>query len=236
MTVPHQTTKIFDALTLPLSLTLFFLLFFSFSFGSVVVRMTSGEFGGDTSLPSCHVGYIMVSESGGVRESVVEVRLELRPSIAVSSPSSSVWKMNSQQQFQQQQQQQQTLTPSPLGNRLGQGGVGTVDAVRIRAASTQHGVFFRRAVVDFGTAAVGSVCQIKVELCNATSRPVDVILSDPSLPFLVVRTEVSIRPHAFVHVVVRFVPGMARESSQQLTAQTLDGAYHFQILLLGRAE
>ena len=207
--------------------------------------MPSGNFVENTSLPSCHVGYIMVSESGGARESVVEVRLELRPHLSVSSPSSPAWKMSSrhlqqhlhhQQQQQQQHQLQQTLTPSPLGSRLGQGATSTADTVRIRAASTQHGVFFRRALVDFGTAAVGSVCQLKVELCNATNRPVDVILSDPCLPFLVVKTEVSIRPHAFVQIVVRFVPGIARESSQQLTAQTLDGAYHFQILLTGRAE
>ena len=144
--------------------------------------------------------------------------------------------LHHQQQQQQQHQLQQTLTPSPLGSRLGQGATSTADTVRIRAASTQHGVFFRRALVDFGTAAVGSVCQLKVELCNATNRPVDVRLSDPCLPFLVVKTEVSIRPHAFVQIVVRFVPGIARESSQQLTAQTLDGAYHFQILLTGRAE
>lgn len=187
-----------------------------------------GDAAGDLSLPSSHVGYIMVSEAGGGHETVVEVRLELRPrqhaTSAMPGFPSSVLKMSPS--FYRLQNQ----TPPPVkrqnsGSRTG--------PVHIRASSTQRGVFFRRQSINFGSVPVGSICQQKVELCNATSHTMVVYLSDPCLPFVLMRNEIAIRPQSFVNVLVRFVPGTAKFSSVDMTAQTLDGSFHFKTLLLG---
>jgi len=112
--------------------------------------------------------------------------------------------------------------------------VDSAEAVRVRASAAQSGVFFRSQSLNFGTVAMGSICQQRVQLCNATTSAVVVYLSDPCLPFVLERNEITIRSNSYVNVVVRFVPGMVKESTAEMFAQTVDGAYHFKTLLIGQ--
>lgn len=90
---------------------------------------------------------------------------------------------------------------------------------------------FRRQTANFGAAVVGSVSQLRVDLCNPSSFPVAVLLADPELPFLVAHNEVLLLPRSFVRLLVRFVPVAERESSALLVAQT--GGGQTSLLLLG---
>jgi len=92
-------------------------------------------------------------------------------------------------------------------------------------------VYFRRQTANFGAALVGSVAQLRVELCNASASAVAVLLADPDLPFLVAHNEVLLQPRSFVRLVIRFVPVSARESSALLVAQA--GGAQVSLLLLG---
>jgi hypothetical protein len=64
---------------------------------------------------------------------------------------------------------------------------------------------------------------------------VTVYLGDPCMPFVLLHNEVTIRPHAYVRVAVRFIPRTVGAYSNELLAQTADGSFHTKILLAGSA-
>lgn len=60
-------------------------------------------------------------------------------------------------------------------------------------------------------------------------------LGDPSRSFVLLHSEVTLRPQSYCRVPVRFLPAEQGEYSDELIAQTADGAHHTKILLLGAA-
>ena len=62
-----------------------------------------------------------------------------------------------------------------------------------------------------------------------------VFLGDPCLPFVLLHNEVTIRPHSYICVPVRFLPVSEGQYMNELLAQTADGAFHTKIQLQGSA-
>ena len=96
----------------------------------------------------------------------------------------------------------------------------------------QHrNLYFSRRAASFGSAAVGTVSRLKVELCNPRDEQVRALLSELPLPFVLLHKEIVVAPRAYVRVPVRFVPTAVRSDKQDkgapyvchLTVQTDDG-------------
>jgi hypothetical protein len=74
-------------------------------------------------------------------------------------------------------------------------------------------IYFSRRAAAFGSAIVGSVSRMKVELCNSLQEDVTVQLSELPLPFVLIHSEVVLKARAYVRLPVRFVPTVANSGS-----------------------
>jgi hypothetical protein len=85
-------------------------------------------------------------------------------------------------------------------------------------------VYFSRRVARFVRTAVGSMSRIKVELCNPRDEEVTIFLLEPSLPFILLHSEIQLRPRSYVRLPVRFIPTLARLNyACELTVQSAHG-------------
>jgi hypothetical protein len=85
-------------------------------------------------------------------------------------------------------------------------------------------VYFSRRVARFDRTAVGGMSRIKVELCNPRDEEVTIFLLEPSLPFILLHSEIQLRPRSYVRLPVRFIPTLARPSyTCELTVQSIHG-------------
>ncbi len=80
------------------------------------------------------------------------------------------------------------------------------ERIKERDEAVTKGVFFKKLFVEFGTVKVGSLTRQKVEVCNASSKDIVVVIKDPALPFVTLHNEIKVRANSFVRLPIRFVP------------------------------
>jgi hypothetical protein len=104
-------------------------------------------------------------------------------------------------------------------------------------ATSRRCLYFRKAQVHFGSAAIGTMLRTRIELCNNTQQDLRVFLGDLAMPFVLNHSEVLIRAKSYVMLPVRFVPMLAKRDGYQgeMVAQSEDGQFTTAIALHGHA-
>lgn len=97
-------------------------------------------------------------------------------------------------------------------------------------------IYFKRNALQFGQAPVGSLTRMKIELCNPSDKAITCSINDPALPFVILHSEVTINPRAYVRLPVRFVPVVVRShfgSELMVDVQEDNSTYSISINLIG---